>query len=278
MVKSEIIDLNVSELQKYIASKKDLEFLLVDVRQPKEYTAGHIPGAVLIPLKDIEARITELDKDRELIFYCRSGKRSKAAATLVEGSGIVDKNIYNLQGGILAWNGKKLEGFPSVQPFIKVDDLPSLLEKAMEFEKGAERFYTICSEHFQDSSFTPLAKTLAKLELGHARVIYGLLSKASTGELPPFNQMYDQIKGDVLEGGIPLEEAFDRFKSIKKELCINFVEMALDIEYNAYDLYRYLAGHFHEPEMFETLLLLANQEKGHIRVVAGGLDVCNDSL
>ena len=59
------------------------EFVLVDVRQPEEYEVGHIPGARLIPLGELEERHGELEKDKKIIVYCRSGHRSMGAAILL---------------------------------------------------------------------------------------------------------------------------------------------------------------------------------------------------
>jgi len=64
------------------------------VRQPYEYEAGHIPGAKWIPLGEIEYRHAELERDKKIITYCRSGHRSMAANTLLCGLGF--ENVYNL--------------------------------------------------------------------------------------------------------------------------------------------------------------------------------------
>lgn len=53
--------------------------LLVDVRTPQEYNERHIPGALNLPLQELEARTAELPKDRTLVLYCRSGNRSSMA-------------------------------------------------------------------------------------------------------------------------------------------------------------------------------------------------------
>jgi phage shock protein E len=61
---------------------------LVDVRTPDEFMAGHIPGAVNIPLQELEHRLRELEpKGQPVVVYCRSGSRSGSAARLLESAG-----------------------------------------------------------------------------------------------------------------------------------------------------------------------------------------------
>lgn len=61
---------------------------LVDVRTPAEFAAGHIDGAVNIPVQQLDARLHELQpKDRPLVVYCRSGHRSGNAARLLKSAG-----------------------------------------------------------------------------------------------------------------------------------------------------------------------------------------------
>ncbi len=76
--------------------------ILVDVREPSEFAAGHIPGAKLVSLGTIptEAPKTLTDKKAKIIVYCRSGVRSKKAADQLLSMGYED--IYDL-GGILEW-------------------------------------------------------------------------------------------------------------------------------------------------------------------------------
>ena len=77
---------------------------LVDVREPDEYKGelGHIPGALLKPLGNIEDWCSELPKDKTIVFVCRSGGRSARAASYASGQGF--KHIFNLKGGMLLWN------------------------------------------------------------------------------------------------------------------------------------------------------------------------------
>lgn len=75
--------------------------LLLDVREPDEWTAGHVAGARHIPLGQIEERLGELPSDREIIVICRSGRRSAKAQDTIEAAGLGP--VVNLAGGILAW-------------------------------------------------------------------------------------------------------------------------------------------------------------------------------
>ena len=74
---------------------------LLDVRQDFEYAEGHLPGAKHIPLPELSERLGELDKHLPLLTYCHSGKRSLAAANLLEGQGF--RELMSLKGGIMAW-------------------------------------------------------------------------------------------------------------------------------------------------------------------------------
>jgi glyoxylase-like metal-dependent hydrolase (beta-lactamase superfamily II)/rhodanese-related sulfurtransferase len=79
--------------------------LLLDVREPDEYVSelGHIPGAKLMPLRVLTARVSELEghKERPIIAVCRSGVRSATAAAILTGLGF--ESVSNLKGGMLEW-------------------------------------------------------------------------------------------------------------------------------------------------------------------------------
>jgi glyoxylase-like metal-dependent hydrolase (beta-lactamase superfamily II)/rhodanese-related sulfurtransferase len=84
--------------------------LLLDVREAEEYTGelGHVQGSRLIPLKELPARLQELEnhKDGDIIAVCRSGIRSTTAAALLTGLGF--SAVYNLKGGMVDWNAQDL--------------------------------------------------------------------------------------------------------------------------------------------------------------------------
>ena len=77
--------------------------LRLDVRTPKEYAAGHLEGALLIPVQVLQTRIHELDpyRGQEVLIYCATGNRSTVAAKILIDSGF--SRIYNLRHGITDW-------------------------------------------------------------------------------------------------------------------------------------------------------------------------------
>ncbi len=82
--------------------------LFLDIREEADYRAGHIPDAVHIPLKQLATKSSELEKfrNRPVIAYCRSGNQSRAAGSLLKKSGF--ESVYNLSGGMVAWQGANL--------------------------------------------------------------------------------------------------------------------------------------------------------------------------
>lgn len=91
--------LSVAELNEWIQSGKD--FQLIDVREPYEYEIANI-GGLLIPKGEILQHLDEIDRDKNVVIHCRSGKRSQDVIDLLkQEAGIT--NLYNLKGGILAW-------------------------------------------------------------------------------------------------------------------------------------------------------------------------------
>ena len=77
------IGLNADKLATLIETQDETTYIIIDVRQPQEYHHGHIPGAMFLPLLELESKLFDLPSSRDLIFYCSNGGRSLAAATLV---------------------------------------------------------------------------------------------------------------------------------------------------------------------------------------------------
>lgn len=77
---------------------------LIDVREPKEFDAGHILGARNIPLTQMKQRKTELRKDKPVYLYCQTGSRAARVAFTLNKNGYQD--LSQLKGGFKKWTGK----------------------------------------------------------------------------------------------------------------------------------------------------------------------------
>lgn len=99
-------EITVEEVMSRLAKGDSL--VLLDVRTKEEYDGdlGHLPGSILIPVQEIEKRYHELDplKNKEIIVYCRSGRRSERAGKFLAEKGF---KVYSMLGGMLEWNKVK---------------------------------------------------------------------------------------------------------------------------------------------------------------------------
>ena len=90
------------ELEKVLAENKE-DMLLLDVREPAEYEFKRIPGAVSIPLGELESKLETLDKNKEIHVICRTGSRSDMAAQMLAENGF--QRVKNVLPGMVEWNG-----------------------------------------------------------------------------------------------------------------------------------------------------------------------------
>ena len=95
--------MTTQELQNKLNAKEN--FVLLDVRTQEEYNAGYIAGAILLPYDEINAKATIVlpDKEKEIVLYCRSGRRSAIAKISLLGLGY--QKIVDF-GGVKRWEGE----------------------------------------------------------------------------------------------------------------------------------------------------------------------------
>lgn len=91
-------DVSVAELAAILEA--DPTTPVVDVRNPDEYAAGHVPGAVLMPLHTVPVRVQDLPRDRPVYLVCHSGGRSAQATAWLTQQGY---DVVNVLGGTGAW-------------------------------------------------------------------------------------------------------------------------------------------------------------------------------
>ena len=112
-VNAPVPDINLDELPQEVDVQTvfDIQELddvyVLDVREQIEYDEKHIPGVTLLPMSEIQSRLDEVPKDKEVIITCRTGNRSGQVTQFLAQNGY--DNVHNMQGGIVAWEEA---GFP----------------------------------------------------------------------------------------------------------------------------------------------------------------------
>lgn len=98
--KSMYEQITAEEAKNIMDSGEDV--VILDAREQDEYDSGHIPGAILIPYTEIENKAEDIlpDKDKQILVYCRSGRRSKIAAEILSSLGYTNIKEF---GGIIDW-------------------------------------------------------------------------------------------------------------------------------------------------------------------------------
>jgi glyoxylase-like metal-dependent hydrolase (beta-lactamase superfamily II)/rhodanese-related sulfurtransferase len=105
---SGIWEIQAPALAERLAHADEGEIVVLDVREPQEFTdaLGHIAGARLLPLSQLLAHAAEFDREHPIVTVCRSGARSAQATVLLQKAGL--KKVANLAGGMLRWRAEAL--------------------------------------------------------------------------------------------------------------------------------------------------------------------------
>ncbi len=262
-----IKSLKPQELEARLEGDSRGEFLLLDVRQPEEYAEGHIPGAVLMPLGELDARQWELPRDKKIILYCRAGRRSISGAIALCSLGF--QELYHLDGGISAWPYARLKGLPEDRPSLvsSASSHRDVLMLSIKLEKGSVEFYSRATEKVASGTAKELFKTLAAVEERHMRKVYdravGLLGR---GSLPEWEELKTSLKVDYMEGGIEVAPALSGIpEHLEDEM--EALEMAIEREYRSYDFYQRASVFVSDYDTRAFLHKLSTEERWHVEVL-----------
>lgn len=236
---------------------------LIDVRQPREYEEAHIPGAILIPLNELPRRIEEIDRERETIVYCRSGVRSMAACQILGDNRI--PHVLNLRGGILQWQGRRVGGEESrgLEYFVQ-GEFKSAFEMAYRMESGLKQLYLLAEDKVDDAAGRELLQYMARLEDGHMARLRSRYSMKAV-DLPSEDAV------EVAEGGMDfrdLAESFNAHLGSREDI----IQLAMQLETQALDLYSRLARRHSEPALHAFFLQMAEEEQNHLDRLAQEMD------
>jgi len=256
------------EAQKLLSgAHAETNYQLLDVRQPAEYQEKHIPGAILIPLKELPDRLSELDADQETIVYCRSGVRSRSATQLLQERNF--RKVLNMAGGILSWQGFTAQGDEQAGlEFFAAKSYADGLAMAYDMENGLQQFYLLTAEQAKEKGNTKTAGLLAdmaKFENGH---MARLIAKGKKSKIAPPEAGQSS---DVFEGGFSRAVIVNAFgASLTSPAAV--VELAMMFEIQAYDLYSRLAKRTAEEQLRTFYLEMAAEERKHLDKLSDRFD------
>jgi rubrerythrin len=258
-----LAELSAAEVRDLVESHDERDYVLIDVREHEEYLAGHIPGALHIPLMTLLENPGQVVAAPYTIFYCRSGRRSLHAAMVVGRLQQLD-TVYNMQGGILDWHGQQLLELPNIRVFEAEAGLRDLLRQAMNLEKGAHRLYLSFAAAVDTDPRVGVFARLIEDEAEHAHHLYTMVSRLDGPPLPPFEQLFDELDGNLLESAESYSEVAAMAKTARGEAGnIGLLEVALDMELKAFELYRIVAHRADDQTIRDAFVELAEMEKRH---------------
>jgi rhodanese-related sulfurtransferase/rubrerythrin len=254
--------MNVDQAREYIHKKPPDELTLLDVRQPNEYEAGHIPGSRLIPLPDIIARLGEIDSNKATVVYCAVGGRSRIAAQMIAAQGFSE--VYNLSGGFKAWKGGAAFGAEEkgLELFTGNESVEETLVVAYSLEEGLRSFYLEMQAKVNNSEARNLFEKLSEIEVKHQERIldeYRKITKRSISR----EDFEKKIVVKILEGGLTTEEYANLFHP-DWESVTDIIEVAMSIEAQALDLYLRASDRSGEPQSRKVLRQIADEERTHL--------------
>ena len=254
--------MNVDQAREYIHKKPPDELTLLDVRQPNEYEAGHLPGAKLIPLPDILSRIGEIDARKATVVYCAVGGRSRIAAQMIAAQGFSD--VYNLSGGFKAWKGDAAFGSEEkgLELFTGNESVEETLVVAYSLEEGLRSFYLEMQDKVNNSDARNLFEKLSEIEVKHQERILDEYRKI-TGSSITREEFEKNIVVNALEGGLTTEEYANLFHP-DWESVTDIIEVAMSIEAQALDLYLRASERSDESQSQKVLRQIADEERTHL--------------
>ncbi len=251
------------QAKKYIDEHEQGSYTLLDVRQPKEYEAGHIPGARLIPLPELNDRFAEIDPEKPAIVYCAIGGRSRVAAQMLAGKNF--SSVYNLSGGFKAWQGNYAVGpvDGGLDLFDGRETPEEILTVAYSLEKGLGDFYEKMLPRVQHARVHELFVKLAAIEVLHQNRVLDEYRKI-TGSSLDTEEFDRDIVDPAMEGGINTEEYLQMYgANIASEEDV--IGLAMSIEAQALDLYSRAAAQTSHPESRGVLDQIAREEQAHLK-------------
>jgi len=257
-----VTSIDTDQAKSYLADKQVDDLTILDVRQPKEYEAGHIPGALLMPLPELTDHLQRIDRTKPVMVYCASGGRSRMAAQLLSGQGF--DPIINVAGGFNAWTSEAafLGEEKGLALFDGVTSVENALAVAYSLEAGLKDFYVAMAAKVDSAPARQLFQQLSQIEVKHQDRILEQYA-ALTGKSVTRDTFESRQVSAVLEGGLTTEEYANLFMPTY-DTVTEIIELAMSIEAQALDLYLRASQKAKNEAGKRALIQIANEEKTHL--------------
>lgn len=191
------------------------------------------------------------------------GGRSRAAAQLLKGKGFTE--VYNLAGGIKAWQGLTASGPEEMgMALLSGDETPAeAIKLAYGIEVGLGEFYRKMAESGKDSQLSDLLLKLANIEEKHKLKLLELFNAIDQASIE--KEVFEKdIESSVMEGGFTTQEFIEQYRPVMQTVA-DVISIAMMLETQALDLYMRYADKSKEEKAGEVFLILAEEEKGHLK-------------
>jgi rubrerythrin len=210
-----------------------------------------------------------LDPDKPVLTYCAIGGRSRAAAQYLSGQGF--KEVYNLKGGIAAWEGGKASGPAEMgMDYLTGDEsVKEILAFAYGMERGLAEFYTSVSRKAVSKEVENVLANLVEIEEKHKEKLYRLyLSLDPEGTR---DRLESEARSGIMEGGFTTEEFLEENRSLL-DTTNHLLSLAMMLETQAFDLYMRYSQKAEGQQSKGVLYEIAEEEKGHLASLGRLLD------
>ncbi len=252
------------EVKTLIDSKPTDEYTLLDVRQPMEYQQGRLPGAMLVPLSELHARIGELGRDKTVVVYCRTGSRSASATGMLMSMGF--EQVLNMEGGIVRYNGLIASGPPesAAACFSPSMTAIELAATAWIMEAGTIQFIEALCQHILNNHEPALFDRILEAKGAHQSTLVDLVNeiKDPSEDFADFPAGIVELPDEaVMVGCIKVAEAvrWAEDKQLK-----DLLELMMTLSANAYDFYLRLKRTTDQDQEQRVFDMLAKEEHQHL--------------
>ena len=262
--------MSTTEAKTFMADKAQEDFNLIDVRQPKEYEARHLPGSKLIPIAELDKHLDEIDPSKPTLVYCAVGGRSRVAAQMLSGKGF--DNVINMAGGIKAWEGQVAVGPEDMglELLTGQESIEETLVAAYSLEAGLRDFYLSMIAKVQAPDIKTLFQKLADIELLHQDRIFSEYLQVSEKQVN--RETFDKdVVAQAVEGGLTTDEYIQLYQPDWNS-AVDVISLAMSIEAQALDLYTRASERSNDPRSKDALHKIAEEERVHLQQLGKLMD------